>query len=42
MVRRFLVRLLGKLGLFRPATVRTGLTPEEYQMLRELVAGKKV
>lgn len=40
-MRRFLYRLLGRLGLLRRPAVARGLTREEHQMLRELIVSKK-
>jgi len=40
-MRRFLFRLLHKLGLARRPVGNTGLSREEYEMLRELIVTKK-
>lgn len=40
MMRRFLYMLLGRLGIVRRPVVTTGLTQDEYRMLRELIVKK--
>lgn len=41
MLRRFFLMLLGKVGLARQWEVNTGLTRDEYQMIRQHFVGKK-
>ena len=41
MLKRFFLMLLGKAKLTRQWEVNTGLSRDEYQMIRELFASKK-